>query len=56
MFFIHKTIDFKKPFHTWAPIDEMNDVDWGLYNISHSLILWGVSYYLFLKKNIFMLQ
>ena len=53
MFFIHKTIDFKKPFHTWAPIDKMNDVDWGLYNISHSLILWGFILFIFKEKYIY---
>ena len=50
MFFIEKTINFNKSVYTWAPIDKMNKLDWFLYNISHSLILWFLLYYIFKEK------
>ena len=53
MFFIEKTINFNKSVYTWAPIDKMSKLDWFLYNISHSLILWFLLYYIFKEKFIF---
>jgi len=50
MFFIEKTINFNKSVYTWAPIDKMSKLDWFLYNISHSLILWFLLYYIFKEK------
>jgi hypothetical protein len=34
-------------------MDYMNDIDWLLYNISHSLFFWGLIYLFFKKKYIF---
>ena len=53
LFFIHKTIDFDKPFDKWIPIDKMDKLDWFLYDISHSLIIWFLIYFIFKEKFIF---
>ncbi len=53
LLFIHKTIDFNKPPEERAPLDKMDKLDWLLYNITHSLIIWGLIYILFRKKYIF---
>ena len=53
MFFIEKTINLKKSPDTWAPISKMNKIDWFLYNISHSLIIWFILYFIFKEKAIF---
>ena len=49
----YKDINFKKKMITWAPISKMNKNDWFLYNISHSLILWCIIYYILKDKAIY---
>jgi len=34
-------------------LDYMNDIDWFLYDITHSLFFWGLIYLIFKKKYIF---
>ena len=50
MYFIEETIGFNKPVNEWAPMDKMNNSDWILYNISHSLIFWFLLYYILKEK------
>jgi len=50
LLFIHKTIDLNKTPEERAPLDKMDKLDWFLYNISHSLILWFLLYYIFKEK------
>mgnify|MGYP000308345154 CR=1 FL=1 len=45
-----KLVDQKSP---REGMDYMNDIDWFLYNISHSLFFWGLIYLFFKKKYIF---
>jgi hypothetical protein len=44
LIFVHKTFDLKKQPPEWVPIDKMAKIDWLLYDISHSLILWTLIY------------
>ena len=53
MVFIERTINFNKNIYTWAPINKMKEIDWYLYNISHSLIVWFILYLIFKEKAIF---
>lgn len=36
-----------------AGLEYMNDIDWFLYNITHSIFFWGLIYLIFKKKYIF---
>jgi hypothetical protein len=43
-------IDQKSP---KAGLEYMNEKDWFLYNITHSIFFWGIIYLIFKKKYIF---
>jgi len=48
--FVYKTVNFNNPMIKWSPINLMSDLDWFLYNISHSLLIWLSLFFIFRKK------
>ena len=49
----YKNLNFKKKIINIAPMSKMVENDWFLYNLSHSLILWCIIYYILKDKAIY---